>query len=112
MEILYFKIEQTTSACGEAILLLQTLQLWDGLEPMKELADRVGLTDRETKYLYWIATGKTNFQIQTILDVSERTVKAALKTILAKFNVRDRVDLTGWMPKSGRLKGAPWWVLG
>ncbi len=48
------------------------------------------LSARETEVLSLVATGCSNKQIGNALSISEETVKAHMKNILAKLGVRDR----------------------
>ena len=48
------------------------------------------LSDRELSVLRLVATGHTNKRIADILCVSEDTVKARLKNIMAKLSALDR----------------------
>ena len=48
------------------------------------------LTNRESDVLLWIANGKTNREIGTILDVSPRTVNKHLEQIYRKLGVENR----------------------
>ena len=51
----------------------------------------LGLTPRETEVLAWVAAGKTNAVIATILDLSPRTVQHTLERVFAKLGVETRV---------------------
>ncbi|MDA4892348.1 response regulator transcription factor [Microbacterium resistens] len=55
-----------------------------GLEP---------LTDREKEVLQRLAEGMSNSEIAVAIHVSEGTVKAHLGSIMAKWQVRDRVQV-------------------
>jgi DNA-binding response OmpR family regulator len=50
----------------------------------------LGLTPREAEVLYWLAEGKTNSEIATILDSSRRTVEKHVEHILKKLGVENR----------------------
>lgn len=50
----------------------------------------LGLTGREAEVLYWVALGKTNPEIATILETSPRTVGKHLEHVFAKLNVETR----------------------
>jgi DNA-binding NarL/FixJ family response regulator len=50
------------------------------------------LTPRELKVLAVVAAGKSNAEIGAELFLSEATVKTHLTHILAKLNLRDRVQ--------------------
>ena len=48
------------------------------------------LTPREREILHWIAEGKRDSEIATILDLSVRTVEQHVRTCLRKLNVETR----------------------
>ena len=50
-----------------------------------------GMTPREIEVLQWVAHGKTNMEIGTILDVSPRTVQKHLEHIFKKLGVETRM---------------------
>lgn len=50
----------------------------------------LGLTPREAEVLYWVAEGKTNGEIATILTSSRRTVEKHVEHILEKLGVENR----------------------
>ncbi|MEL7346585.1 MAG: response regulator transcription factor [Pseudomonadota bacterium] len=58
--------------------------------PGDELAKRLGLTNREGEVLSWLADGKANRDIASILGVSPRTVNKHLEQIYAKLHVENR----------------------
>lgn len=49
-----------------------------------------GLSDRETEILRWVAEGKTNKQIASRINVTERTVNFHLNNAMAKLGVPNR----------------------
>ncbi len=51
---------------------------------------KLGLTVREIEVLQWVKEGKSNWDIATILNISERTVKFHISSILKKLNVVNR----------------------
>jgi DNA-binding NarL/FixJ family response regulator len=55
---------------------------------------RLGLTPRAAEVLLWVAQGKTNSDIGTILGISESTVKKHLLEIFAKLGVETRSAAT------------------
>lgn len=55
-------------------------------EPLRAL----GLTPREAEVLLWLAQGKTNSEIGTILGTQEATVKKHLEHVFAKLGVEGR----------------------
>ncbi|MEM9782126.1 MAG: response regulator transcription factor [Pseudomonadota bacterium] len=58
--------------------------------PSEELAKRLGLTQREGEVLGWLADGKANRDIASILNLSPRTVNKHLEQIYAKLQVENR----------------------
>jgi ATP/maltotriose-dependent transcriptional regulator MalT len=50
----------------------------------------LGLTRREAEVLYWVAQGKTNEDVATILDASLSTVKKHLLKVFDKLGVENR----------------------
>lgn len=54
--------------------------------------ESLGLSRREAEVLIWIAQGKTNAEIGTILDMSPRTVQKHLEHIYQKLGVETRTS--------------------
>jgi DNA-binding NarL/FixJ family response regulator len=52
--------------------------------------ETLGLTEREAEVLLWIAQGKTNGEISTILGAAENTVKRHVQNIFEKLGVDNR----------------------
>lgn len=52
--------------------------------------ERMGLTPREAEVLLWVAQGKSNSEISTILGAAENTVKKHLQSIFEKLGVDNR----------------------
>lgn len=52
----------------------------------------LGLSDRETEALYWVAQGKSNAEIAIILGISPRTVDKHLQAIYARLGVETRTQ--------------------
>ncbi len=63
---------------------------FDSYEPLL----RLGLTPRVAEVLLWVAQGKTNADIATILGISESTVKKHLLEIFEKLSVETRSAAT------------------
>lgn len=51
---------------------------------------RLGLSPREAEILYWIAQGKTNPEVATILNANPSTIKKHVEHILSKLGVENR----------------------
>jgi DNA-binding NarL/FixJ family response regulator len=54
----------------------------------------LGLTPRVAEVLLWVAQGKTNPEIATILGISEQTVKKHMMEVLATLGVETRTAAT------------------
>jgi transcriptional regulator EpsA len=54
--------------------------------------DASGLSERETQIMAWVAMGKTNSEIGTILNISGYTVKNHMQRIFQKLNVFNRTQ--------------------
>jgi DNA-binding NarL/FixJ family response regulator len=54
------------------------------------LVERLGLTPRVTEVLLWVAQGKTNPEIGSILGISESTVKKHMIEVLENLGVETR----------------------
>jgi DNA-binding NarL/FixJ family response regulator len=54
------------------------------------LVEKLGLTEREAETLLWVAQGKSNADIATILGNSEKTVKKILGHIFEKLGLESR----------------------
>ncbi|WP_370969678.1 response regulator [Amycolatopsis sp. cg9] len=63
-----------------------------GGPPMRDTAELDVLTDREREVLVLIAKGMSNLEIAEALFLSEATVKTHVGRILAKLELRDRVQ--------------------
>ncbi len=61
------------------------------------------LTDRETEVLEHLAQGQSNAEMAREMFVSEGTIKAHLGHIMAKWNVRDRVQLLITAARAGLI---------
>ncbi|CTQ45391.1 Transcriptional regulatory protein CreB [Roseibium aggregatum] len=60
--------------------------------PSEILKDAFDLTEREAEVLIWIANGKSNKEIASILDMSPRTVNKHLDRIFGKLGVENRTS--------------------
>jgi len=56
------------------------------------LQQALGLTVREAEVLLWVAQGKSNADVSTILGCSEKTVKQHLGNIFEKLGVENRTS--------------------
>ena len=62
------------------------------------------LTPRETEVLRLLAKGKSNTEIATAIFLGEATVKTHVARILAKLQLRDRVQAVVWAYESGLVQ--------
>lgn len=53
---------------------------------------QTGLTDREREILQWLSSGKSNWEIAQVIELSEATVKNHVHHILAKLQVSTRAQ--------------------
>lgn len=83
LEIIY------VSETDEDEYLLQLVDLERPSE-VEILRGSLPITEREAEVLLWIARGKTNREIGTILTMSPRTVNKHLEQIFRKLNVENR----------------------
>lgn len=61
-----------------------------GTEATPEQLTGLGLTAREAEVLFWVARGKTNDEIATILGIGLTTVKKHLESTYSKLGVENR----------------------
>jgi len=52
--------------------------------------EALGLTPREAEVLFWVARGKTNDEIATVLGIGRTTVKKHLESTFGKLGVENR----------------------
>lgn len=60
--------------------------------PRKSRTSVPVLTDREREVLLWLETGKTNWEIAQVLNLSQHTVKNHVQRILIKLKVNTRAQ--------------------
>ena len=78
-------IRLLTSA-GQSLLLFEERKI--GIDPARFA--HLGLTTREAEILAWVACGKTNLEVASILGLSSRTVKKHLEHVFQKLGVETR----------------------
>ena len=61
-----------------------------GAEQKPSQLESLGLTPREAEVLFWVARGKTNDEIATVLSIGLTTVKKHLESTYAKLGVENR----------------------
>ena len=59
---------------------------------VEELQERFELTRREAEVLYWVAEGKSNAAVATILTIKPKTVEKHLERIFLKLGVENRTE--------------------
>ena len=64
---------------------------------------RAGLTERESQVLALLAEGMTNREIAKGLYLSAETVKSYVAQIFSKLDVRNRVEATSFVHRSGEF---------
>lgn len=74
------------SNMGTNLLLLEEQES----APEVAISKKFGLTQREGEVLAWVAQGKTNTEIATILGITPLTAKKHLENILHKLGVENR----------------------
>ena len=62
----------------------------------------MGLTERETEVLTWVAEGKSNNDVGTILGISSVTVKKHLEHIFQKMGVETRTAAVAFALRATR----------
>jgi two-component system, NarL family, response regulator len=88
----------------ECILAVAQGKRWIPPSVAAQLGKRVqnrGLTSRETQVMRALATGKSNKEIGSALDISESTVKVHVTHILEKLNVTGRTEAINVALKRG-----------
>ena len=65
------------------------------------------LTQREAEVLHWVALGKTNTEVGSVLAMSPRTVNKHLEHIFQKLNVETRTAATTVALNKGRAGTTP-----
>ncbi|MFD1935339.1 response regulator [Nonomuraea mangrovi] len=91
---------------GDAVIAPSTTRrLLDHVAPTLPLQANpsLPLTDREREVLQHIAQGETNAEIAGRLFLSEGTVKTHVGRILAKLQLRDRVQAVIWAYEHGQV---------
>ncbi|GLR24988.1 response regulator transcription factor [Limnobacter litoralis] len=83
---------QGLSESGQALF-----RLCEGNRPDEAglLKQRLGLTERESEVLNWVANGKTNREVAEILGMSPRTVNKHLEQVFSKLGVENRTAAAG-----------------
>jgi DNA-binding NarL/FixJ family response regulator len=96
------------AARGESLLPPEVLAALLTHTETQERAEGAGLSQREQEVLGLLVTGAANKEIAMQLNITERTVKAHVTSILNKLGVSSRTEAvavairTGLVPNSGR----------
>jgi DNA-binding CsgD family transcriptional regulator len=61
------------------------------------------LTPRETQILSWIATGKSDWQIGQILEISNKTVNYHAENLKRKYGVATRIQVVVAAMRGGHI---------
>jgi DNA-binding CsgD family transcriptional regulator len=61
------------------------------------------LTRRESQVLEWIATGKSDWQIGQILDISDKTVNYHAENLKRKYGVSTRIQMVVAAVRDGQI---------
>lgn len=61
------------------------------IDPPRKNPHPAKITERRKQVLYWMARGKSNEEIATILDLSMLTVKNTVATILSIYGTPNRM---------------------
>lgn len=69
---------------------LSSLSLRPDFSTHQPLSSKLGLTEREAETLLWVAQGKSNADIASILGNSEKTVKKTMGQIFEKLGLESR----------------------
>jgi DNA-binding NarL/FixJ family response regulator len=95
-----------TVATGAALLAPEVTRQLVGryavrIRPALDTPDEVALTPRELEVLRLIANGLSNSEIAATLVISQETVKTYVSRILAKLDLRDRVQAVVYAYRNG-----------
>lgn len=88
-------VEEELDEITLSMLKLLSIQYYDMYLSLKEkqnqkIKPRIHLSDREIEVLKWSAAGKSNGDIATILNISDRTVNFHLQQCFAKLNANSK----------------------
>ena len=83
-------VRLVTDTAGQYSLVLQEQRTARSASALQAL----GLSQRQAEVLFWVAQGKTNAEIGTILHLSNHTVRKHLERIYPKLGVENRIAAT------------------
>jgi DNA-binding CsgD family transcriptional regulator len=75
-----------------------------GFGPVKHRRLHLDLTPRETQILEWIATGKSDWQIGQILEISNKTVNYHAENLKRKYGVGTRIQMVVAAMRRGHIE--------
>jgi len=91
------------AASGGSVLdAATTSRLLDRVRSSEQKADRDAfrdLSDRELEVLYELSQGKTNAEVASSLNLSEKTARNYVSTILEKLQLSNRIELATYAIK-------------
>ena len=76
---------------GEIVITLRRAHYKICLLVIRDHARKIKLSKRESEVLHWMARGKSNPDIATILGISAETVDTYVRRLYPKLGVHDRV---------------------
>ena len=76
---------------GEIVIALRRAHYKICLLVIRDHARKIKLSKRESEVLHWMARGKSNPDIATILGISAETVDTYVRRLYPKLGVHDRV---------------------
>lgn len=95
----------TLTASHRSALCLTATQFYGRITALGNdtRATAVALTDREVQVLRWIATGKSDWQIGQILEISAKTVNYHVENVKRKYDVATRIQAVVKAIRLGKL---------
>lgn len=92
---------------GGAVLAPEvTITLLTAFRHLTEDSQRappIGLSDRETEILYFVAQGKSNKEIADVLSLSDHVIRHCLSAIYRKLKVTNRVEAITYAVQQGLI---------
>jgi DNA-binding CsgD family transcriptional regulator len=70
---------------------------------LKHWEGTLDLTRRESQVLEWIATGKSDWQIGQILEISDKTVNYHAENLKRKYGVSTRIQMVVAAVRDGQI---------
>ena len=98
-----FQDTQAQVALLSALCIERALALNKIENAVEDASPQVALSARETECLHWAGQGKTNWEIATILEISENTVRFHLKNAFRKLGASSRGSAATQARRAGLL---------